>query len=102
MSAPEHTARAGKQAQASTVSMARMMGLTTAAGMLGGQDRLADALSIQPRSLRAKLSAERGISNDDLIATADALDERIRKIADHSFKLREEAHAAESAGSEPL
>ena len=94
--------RAYRQAQASTVSMVRMMGLTTAAAMLGGQDKLADALAIQPRSLRAKLAAERGVSGSDLIATAEALEERARRIIDHAHKLREEARPAAPQGSEPL
>lgn len=81
--------RAGKAAH--TLSVARMMGLATAATMLGGQDKLSDALGIQGRSLRAKLSAERGVSADDLRSAADALDAHAACIADHARKLREEA-----------
>ena len=86
------TSRAYNQAQ--SLSVVRMMGLTTAAVMLGGQDKLADALGIQPRSLRAKLAGERGVSNADLLAVADAIDTRIGRLADHARKLREEAAAA--------
>lgn len=83
---------AAKPAQSRTVlSVARMMGLTTAATMLGGQSELAEALGIQPRSLRAKLSSERGISGVDLCSTADALDARARRIMAHAEKLRTEA-----------
>lgn len=72
-----------------------MVGLETAAAMLGGQERLADALSIHARSLRNKLSADRGVSDDDLLVAADALEARAALIAAHARKLREEvAHAA--------
>lgn len=83
-----------KAAQTSTFSVMRMMGLTTAATMLGGQSELAEALGIQPRSLRAKFSAERGVSNDDLHSAADALDRQAKRIMAHAEKLRAEAAAA--------
>ena len=70
-----------------------MMGLTTAATMLGGQGELAEALGIQPRSLRAKLSAERGVSSADLRSAADALDAHAKRIMAHAEKLRAEAAA---------
>jgi len=73
------------------VNIARMMGLTTAAAMLGGQLKLAEAMGIQPRSLRAKSSADRGISNDDLTAAAAALEVRAKRLTDHARKLRQEA-----------
>lgn len=66
----------------------RMMGLETSVKMLGTQQLLADALGIEVRSLRDKLTANRGVSNDDLIATAAALDVRAGRIADHAAKLR--------------
>lgn len=69
----------------------RMTGLETAAGMLGNQEKLADALGIEPRSLRAKLAAERGISGDDLKLAAAALDARADRIREHAAKLRAEA-----------
>ena len=68
-----------------------MMGLATASMMLGGHDKLAEALDIQPRSLRAKLNADRGVSNSDLLSAAAALDERAGKIVAHAQKLRDEA-----------
>jgi hypothetical protein len=71
----------------------RTTGLETAAAMLGGQDRLAAALGINPRSLRAKLSAERGISSADLRLAAGALEVRAALIDLHARKLREEAAA---------
>lgn len=76
---------------ATSFSVARMMGLVTAATMLGGQDALAEALGIQPRSLRAKLNADRGVSGSDLMAAADALDARAGKLRAHATKLRAEA-----------
>ncbi|WP_203310480.1 hypothetical protein [Sphingomonas beigongshangi] len=76
---------------AHSLSVVRMMGLTTAATMLGGQVELAEAMGIQPRSLRAKFSADRGISNDDLTAAAAALEARAARLTDHARKLREEA-----------
>ncbi|MBB4618656.1 hypothetical protein [Sphingomonas abaci] len=85
---------AAKAAHSSTFSVARMMGLTTAATMLGGQSELAEALGIQPRSLRAKFSAERGVSDDDLRSAADALDRQAKRIMAHAEKLRTEAAAA--------
>lgn len=82
--------RTDKPAHAN-LSVQRMMGLATAVAMLGGQEELAAALGIQARSLRSKLSAERGVTDADLLATADALDARATRIADHARKLREEA-----------
>ena len=72
-------------------TVARMLGLETAANMLGGQVELADALGIKARSLRSKFTAERGVSNADLHAAADALDARAARVADHARKLRDEA-----------
>ena len=80
-----------KAAHSTSFSVVRMMGLTTAATMLGGQSELAEALGIQPRSLRAKFSAERGVSNDDLHSAADALDRQAKRIMAHAEKLRSEA-----------
>jgi hypothetical protein len=66
-----------------------MLGLETAADMLGGKKPLADALGIETRSLRAKLTADRGVSNRDILLTADALDTRAARILEHARKLRE-------------
>lgn len=89
-SAPQPTCTS-KAAYHTTVNMARMMGLTTAAKLLGGQPELAEAMGIQPRSLRAKLTADRGVSDADLIATALALEAHAARIVRHAIKLREEA-----------
>ena len=88
MSITNSTAKA-----AHSLSVVRMMGLTTAATMLGGQVELAEAMGIQPRSLRAKFSADRGISADDLRSAADALDARAARLTQHAQKLRDEAGA---------
>lgn len=80
------------------ISAARMMGLETAAGILGGTDQLAGALGISARGVRYKLTGDRGTSNADLIAAAEALEARARRIADHAFKLREEARPCAAAG----
>lgn len=73
------------------VSVARMMGMETAAAILGGVDVLAKALDITPRGVRHKLTGDRGVSNADLIAAAGALDARAARIAAHAAKLRAEA-----------
>ncbi len=87
--------RAGKPARRGLpVEIRRMMGLETAADMLGGQGALADALGITVRGLRAKVSADRGISTADLLAAAMALDAQAIRILDHARKLRAEAGAA--------
>lgn len=69
--------------------VARMMMLERAAGMLGGQAELAAALGIQPRSLRAKLTADRGVSNGDLKAVADALVNRADAVRSLAEKIRD-------------
>lgn len=83
------------------VEMARMMGMETAADMLGGVSALADAMGIKERGTRAKMDGERGISDANLIAVADALDKRAAaiaaragKITEHAQKLRKEAGCA--------
>jgi hypothetical protein len=70
-------------------AVARMMGLETAAAMLGGKAKLADALAISVRALTYKLAAERGISNLDLKFAAQALDAEAQRLTDHARKLRE-------------
>lgn len=86
--------RAGKAAQATAlIAMPRMAALMKAGALLGSAQALADALNIKPRSLRAKTSAERGVTNDDLRAAADALDERASALTQHAQKLRDEAGA---------
>ena len=71
--------------------MGRMMGLETAATLMGGKVQLAEELAIQPRTLRAKLSADRGVSNVDLMLAASALEARAAKMIEHAKKLRIEA-----------
>jgi hypothetical protein len=84
--------RAANAAQAShLVTMPRMAALMKAGALLGSAAALADALGIQPRSLRAKTGAERGVSGDDLRAAADALEARAADMTEHATKLRAEA-----------
>ena len=78
--------RAGKAAQ--NLSVARMMGFETASKMLGGQRHVSDALGIGERALRAKLTAERGISYSDLTLTAKELRRRAATLIGHADKLQ--------------
>ena len=78
--------------------MGRMMGLETAATLMGGKGQLAAELAIQPRTLRAKLSADRGVSNVDLMLAASALEARAAKMIEHANKLRIEATAGVVCG----
>lgn len=77
------------QPSATATRVARMLLLEQAARFVGGQDELAAALGIQTRSLRAKFSADRGVSDDDLRAAADAMDARAALIAAKAAKMRE-------------
>lgn len=54
-----------------------------------GPVQLADALGLQPRSLRAKLSVDRGVSNDDLRWAAAAMERRIEEIQAQVRDIRE-------------
>ncbi len=86
--------RTAKAAHAShLIAMPRMAALMKAGALLGSAAALADALGIQPRSLRAKTGAERGVSCDDLRAAADALEARAAAMIEHAAKLRVEAIA---------
>ena len=86
--------RAAKAAHTShMLSVPRMAGLMKAGVLLGSAAALAEAMNIEPRSLRAKTGAERGISCDDLRAAADALDARAALMVEHAAKLRAEADA---------
>lgn len=86
--------RTAKAAQVThLLSVPRMAGLMTAGALLGTATALADALGIQPRSLRAKIGAERGVSCDDLRAAADALEARAALMIEHAAKLRAEVQA---------
>lgn len=79
------------------VAMGRIMGLETAADMLGGKAPLANALCITIRAVNLKLNAERGISNIDMSFAAKALDARAKALTDHAAKLRAEIAASQAA-----
>lgn len=72
------------------LTVPRMMGFVTAAALLGGIKNLADHLSISERAVAHKIAGDRGISDEDLLGAADALDARAAKIAGHAAKLRAE------------
>ncbi|KHA63421.1 hypothetical protein [Sphingomonas sp. Ant20] len=76
-----------------------MVGLMQAGVLLGSAKALADALGIQPRSLRKKTDSERGVSCEDLIAAADALDARAALMIEHAAKLRAEVTPQTSKAS---
>lgn len=71
--------------------MPRMAMLMRAGALLGSAKALAEAMGIGERGLRAKTGAERGVSNDDLLSAAAALDERASALTQHAQKLRDEA-----------
>ncbi|WP_419808368.1 hypothetical protein [Sphingomonas sp.] len=83
---------AAKPAQ--RLDLNRMVGLETAATMLGGQRHLADALSIGDRAIRAKLAAERGVTYSDLTLAGKALRARAARLSEHADKLDVLAEAA--------
>lgn len=86
--------RAGNAAHVShVIAMPRMALLMRAGSLLGSAKALADAMGIGERGLRAKTGAERGVSNDDLLSAAAALDERASALTQHAQKLRNEAGA---------
>lgn len=68
----------------------RMQGLETAAKLLGGQQMLCNAIGVETRSLRAKISAERGISDGDIRLTIAALESKATRLLAHAEKLRGE------------
>lgn len=70
------------------IDMRRMAGLDTAATMLGGKGKLADAIFCGLRNVQHKVKAGRGISNLDLNLAASALDERAEEMLAHARKLR--------------
>lgn len=82
------------------LTITRMMGLTTAALMLGGVKNLASPMGITERALHHKLAGTRGTSDADLLAAADALDMLVARIAGHAAKLRAEAVEPRKAVSE--
>jgi len=64
------------------------MGLDVAAKMLGGNRKLGDILGITDRAVAHKNAAARGIADDELITTAEALEALAARIAAHAAKLR--------------
>lgn len=84
--------RTVKAAQTShLVAMPRIAALIKAGKLLGSATALAEVLGIQPRSLRAKTDADRGVSCEELRTVADALDARAAAMIEHAAKLRAEA-----------
>ncbi len=66
----------------------RITALRRASEMLGPVE-MSEALGIQPRSLRAKLGADRGVSDADLTIAATALAAHAERVAAMALKLRE-------------
>ncbi len=90
LAAPPATTCSQKQEQQQRgmpIDMARMMGLETAAKLLG-KSALADALDIGVRALNFKTNGERGICAADVVATVSALEDHAARIVDHARKLR--------------
>lgn len=85
--------RAANPARSSLIAMPRMAALMKAGALLGSAKALAEALGIADRTLRAKTGAERGVTNDDLLLAAAALDARAAALTQHAQKLRDEAGA---------
>jgi len=67
---------------------ARRIGLLRSAVAFLGQERAAEALDIQPRSLRAKLEASRGVHDDNLRLIATALERHAADVAAHAATVR--------------
>jgi hypothetical protein len=65
-----------------------MTGLETAASLLGSKTRLAEELGIDPRSLRNKLDAGRGISRADMLLAAKALRRLAERAVTHADRLQ--------------
>lgn len=83
--------RTAKAAQTShLVAMPRIAALIKAGKLLGSATALAEVLGIQPRSLRAKTDADRGVSCEELETVAAALDARAAEMIQHAAKLRAE------------
>jgi hypothetical protein len=87
---PQPTNCSSKQEQRGfPISMPRMMGLATAAEILGSKRELHEALGICLRNLNFKLNADRGISDFDIICAAKTLEARGTKMLEHARKLRD-------------
>lgn len=83
--------RTANAAQAShLIAMPRIAALIKAGKLLGSATALAEVLGIQPRSLRAKTDADRGVSSEELETVAAALDARAAEMIQHAAKLRAE------------
>jgi len=83
--------RTAKAVQAShLIAMPRIAALIKAGKLLGSATALAEVLGIQPRSLRAKTDADRGVSCEELETVAAALDARAALMIEHATKLRAE------------
>lgn len=61
-------------------ALRRLVLLDRARTALGGGARLAEVLGIGRRAVTHKLAAERGLSNAELVAIADALDRRADQL----------------------
>ena len=70
------------------IAVIRMMGLDTAAALLG-KSTLADELCITVRALNFKISGDRGASDANLTDAAAALASRSEGLVAHAHKLRE-------------
>ena len=68
--------------------LARVLLLERAAKHVGGQAALATALGIQERSLRAKFSVDRGVTDQDLERAAQALDAQAALLRNDAVKMR--------------
>ncbi len=55
---------------------AARIGMLLRASQLAGQEKLAAAMGIAPRTLRAKCGVERGVTDADLLLAAKALSNR--------------------------
>jgi hypothetical protein len=55
-----------------------------------GQERLAEGMGLAARSLRAKLSIDRGLSDDDLRGAAGAVEARAAELAALAGKIRDQ------------
>ncbi|NLS27943.1 hypothetical protein S2M10_29450 [Sphingomonas sp. S2M10] len=67
---------------------AKRIRLLQSVGEMIGQAALAEALGIEPRSLRAKLGADRGITDAELALAAAALDAHARDMKILAARMR--------------
>lgn len=69
------------------IEVVRMMGLVTAAGLMG-KGRLADELCITVRALNYKISGKRGASDADIRSATAAREGRGERLLSHARRLR--------------